>query len=278
MGGWWRWALVSPDGVAPSRMVSLSASVNLPLYHKVQKLSSGPGSPGWSQKKGRKTVVVVVVVSSRTAECTWMHNMIKKTALLCKPHSADTITIIGGYRLSANTEYRPIINASLMWRVFRWHSVDTKSCLAGWRGKVLRCCSVVRASNTYCCHCRLESLTLKRFIITDSLGLDKLTWLKLLHIVDSVTDSLVSTSLHCLSAWRSYSILFCPYSVYCQLCKNTMNIRIRLTCTAFLTCCGWEIILAWTSTVYIYASDILGEDRYQYFDAVGWATGRALGL
>ena len=26
--GWWRWALVSPDGVAPSQMVSLSASVN----------------------------------------------------------------------------------------------------------------------------------------------------------------------------------------------------------------------------------------------------------
>jgi len=37
MGGWWRWALVSPDGVAPSRMVSVSASVNLPLHHKVQK-------------------------------------------------------------------------------------------------------------------------------------------------------------------------------------------------------------------------------------------------
>jgi len=30
-GGWWRWALVSPDGVAPSRMVGVSASVNLPL-------------------------------------------------------------------------------------------------------------------------------------------------------------------------------------------------------------------------------------------------------
>jgi len=55
--GWWRWALVSPDGVAPSRMVGVSASVNLPLYHKVQKFSSGTGSPGWSQKKGRKTVV-----------------------------------------------------------------------------------------------------------------------------------------------------------------------------------------------------------------------------
>ena len=57
MGGWWRWALVSPDGVAPSRMVGVSASVNLPLHHKDQKFSSGTGSPGWSRKKGRKTVV-----------------------------------------------------------------------------------------------------------------------------------------------------------------------------------------------------------------------------
>ena len=51
--------MLSPDGVAPSRMVSVSASVNLPLHHKVQKFSSGTGSPGWSWKKGRKTVVVV---------------------------------------------------------------------------------------------------------------------------------------------------------------------------------------------------------------------------
>jgi len=39
----------------------VSASVNLPLQHKVQKFSSGTGSPGWSQKKGRKTVVCVCV-------------------------------------------------------------------------------------------------------------------------------------------------------------------------------------------------------------------------
>jgi len=57
-GGWWRWTLLSPDGVAPSQM---SASVNLPLHHKVQKFSSGTGSPGWSRKKGRKTVVCVCV-------------------------------------------------------------------------------------------------------------------------------------------------------------------------------------------------------------------------
>ena len=51
MGGWWRWALISPDAVAPSRMVSVSASVNLPVHHKVQKFSSGTGSPGWSRKR-----------------------------------------------------------------------------------------------------------------------------------------------------------------------------------------------------------------------------------
>jgi len=59
MGGWWRWALISPDGVASIRMVGVSASVNLPLHHKVQKFSSGTGSPGWSRKKGCKMVVVV---------------------------------------------------------------------------------------------------------------------------------------------------------------------------------------------------------------------------
>jgi len=51
-------ALVSLDGVAPSQMVSVSASVNLPLHHKVQKFSSGTVSPGWSRKKGGKMVVV----------------------------------------------------------------------------------------------------------------------------------------------------------------------------------------------------------------------------
>jgi len=39
---------------------SVSASVNLPLHHKVQKFSSGTGSLRWSQKKGHKMVVVYV--------------------------------------------------------------------------------------------------------------------------------------------------------------------------------------------------------------------------
>jgi len=35
-------------------MVGVSASVDLPLHHKVQKFSSGTGSLGWSQKRAVK--------------------------------------------------------------------------------------------------------------------------------------------------------------------------------------------------------------------------------
>jgi len=49
MGGWWWWALVSPNGVVLSRIVSVSASVNLPLHHKVPSsllAQAHPGDPG----------------------------------------------------------------------------------------------------------------------------------------------------------------------------------------------------------------------------------------
>jgi len=64
-GGWWRWyhCLVRmewrPGG-------GVSASVSLPLHHKVQKFSSGTVSPGWSRKKGRKTVMVWWLFQSTT--------------------------------------------------------------------------------------------------------------------------------------------------------------------------------------------------------------------
>jgi len=54
--------LISPDGVILSRMVVVSASVVLPSIIKVQKISSGTGSPGWSRKKGRKMVRLCVFV------------------------------------------------------------------------------------------------------------------------------------------------------------------------------------------------------------------------
>jgi len=91
-GGWWRWALISPDWVAPSRMVGVSGSVNLPLHHKVQKFSSGTGSPGWSRKKGRKTVVVVYINNKDTCKnenaggqhsCLQLSNAMNKLGTCC---------------------------------------------------------------------------------------------------------------------------------------------------------------------------------------------------
>jgi len=62
------WPLISPDGVAPSRIVGVSASDISPCTIKVQtpeelqkKLSSGTCSHGWSWKKGCKTEVYVCV-------------------------------------------------------------------------------------------------------------------------------------------------------------------------------------------------------------------------
>jgi len=45
-GGWWRWALVSPDGVVPSQMVGVSASVNLPSHHNSRSSLLAPAHLG----------------------------------------------------------------------------------------------------------------------------------------------------------------------------------------------------------------------------------------
>jgi len=67
--GWWRWALVSPDGVVPILIVSLSASVNLTLHHKVQKFSSGTGSPWWWWKKAVKWLWWWCAFTTEDSQC-----------------------------------------------------------------------------------------------------------------------------------------------------------------------------------------------------------------
>jgi len=62
-GHWLVWMEWRPAGWS---VVGVSASVNLLLHHKVQKFSSGTGSPGWSQRKGGKTVVVCGAISMPT--------------------------------------------------------------------------------------------------------------------------------------------------------------------------------------------------------------------
>ena len=54
MEGWWRWALVSLDGVAPSQMVGVSASVNLPLHHKCRSSVMAPAYPSGLGKRAVK--------------------------------------------------------------------------------------------------------------------------------------------------------------------------------------------------------------------------------
>jgi len=45
--------------MAPSQVVDESASVNFPCTIKVQQISSGTGSPGWSWKKDWRADVCV---------------------------------------------------------------------------------------------------------------------------------------------------------------------------------------------------------------------------
>jgi len=111
-GGWWRRALVSPDGVAPSRMVSVPASVNLPLCHKVQKFSSGTGSAGWSQKKGRKTVVVVVwwwgYISPKNCLSIW-------SLWIIQLFRHTTYSVVISAWLCRETEHPPLFAAYRLW-------------------------------------------------------------------------------------------------------------------------------------------------------------------
>jgi len=56
----------------------VSASVNLPLHHKVPKFFSGTGSPGWSWKKGHKTDVVFVCFAVLTRTFLFLFGLVCK--------------------------------------------------------------------------------------------------------------------------------------------------------------------------------------------------------
>ena len=136
-GGWWRWALVSPDVVAPNRMVSVSASVNPPLHHRVQKLFSGTSSPGWSRKKGRKTVVVCgVVVVLPVTQPTVSKHWRKLKALTPTSHLASSF-------LHPSSDFRPK-------RQCFWHQYHIPDELR-WSQKSWSCEWFVLVFNLVCC-------------------------------------------------------------------------------------------------------------------------------
>jgi len=75
-------------------MIGVSAFVNLPLHHKVQKFSSGSGSPGWSWKKGRKTLVCVNVELVEFASCvTEIRSVCRVSSARLSAYSAFIISV-----------------------------------------------------------------------------------------------------------------------------------------------------------------------------------------
>ena len=59
----------------------MSASVNLPLHHKVQKFSSGTASTGWSWKKGLKMVVVWMVLQTSSSQVALLNDVATKLCI-----------------------------------------------------------------------------------------------------------------------------------------------------------------------------------------------------
>jgi len=58
-GGWWRWALVSLDGVVPIRMVGVSAFVLMfPCTIKSRSSLLAPAHPGGPGKRAIKRLCV----------------------------------------------------------------------------------------------------------------------------------------------------------------------------------------------------------------------------
>jgi len=94
-------------------VVGVSAS---PLHHKVQKFSSGTGSPGWSRKKGRKTVVVSENIKSKCfslsparQRCVVMLSTLVKIAVILQYRDIT----LGKACTWGN---KPVFNLSTSWR------------------------------------------------------------------------------------------------------------------------------------------------------------------
>ena len=68
-GGWWRWAVVSPDGVAPSWMVSVSALLIFPCTIKSRSSFLAPAHRGGPGKGVVKWLYQLVVNPAMHCEC-----------------------------------------------------------------------------------------------------------------------------------------------------------------------------------------------------------------
>ena len=93
LAGWWRWALISLDRVAPTQMVGVSASVNLPLHPCTIKSRSSflaPVHQGGTGKRAVKRLCVCVCVCVLLAIHTEMAQVTLLRTLASSPQSEFT--------------------------------------------------------------------------------------------------------------------------------------------------------------------------------------------
>ena len=160
MRGWCRWALVSPNEVAPSRMINLSASVNLPLHREVQKFSSGTGSPGWSRKKGRKTVVVCCFNSSHLTP--WFRLTFNIKNYLCIMIKTPLPSVLWRCWLGGRKGIWPVKN----WVVRYWHGY-LSAAMCKW--------FAYGPADATATPCSLASLKCRLVLLFDT-GIPRLSW------------------------------------------------------------------------------------------------------
>ena len=134
MGGWWRRALVSPDGVAPSRMVGMSASVLIfPCTINSRSSLLTPAHPGGRGKRAVKRLwwyiflygffptkscnsLVLVLLGNimHTDNTTVLQPLYRTTCVSRHPQS-----ITGGFCCSSFTAHMPLLTATSAFRLGR---------------------------------------------------------------------------------------------------------------------------------------------------------------
>ena len=129
----------------PSRTVCVSASVNLPLHHKVQKFPSDTGSSGWSQKKDRKMAVEYTrTILDRLLHCTiynvhasanlcislyWINqnNILNNKGRTIQPKLDRTDPVKSAVTESA-VKYWSNTDSDLQWTVRKYMSISKQKC------------------------------------------------------------------------------------------------------------------------------------------------------
>ena len=114
---------------------SVSASVNLPLHHEVQKFSSGTGSPGWSRKRAVKRLWCGILY-----RCVWLtyHTSHRTSSVLgFRKCMSDTTT--RAQRVTAAPDQCRRVSVTLSGRTLtlRGHTLECEHTMTRWGCTVL---------------------------------------------------------------------------------------------------------------------------------------------